>query len=110
MGSALGIRIRDFSPRDLFVGAEGEERYHSTKPQAADTPSSAFKLSSPEKDFLLVWGGGTVSGFFAAQLGKHAGLKVIVVASQVSDEKEGSPGRTADLLLDLIQSVPRSTL
>lgn len=94
LGSALGIRIRDFSPRDLFVGAEGEERYHSAEPQATGTPSSDLKLSSPEKEFLLVWGGGTVSGFFAAQLGKHAGLEVIVVASPVSDEPRSFVART----------------
>lgn len=88
LGSALGVQIRDFSPRDLFIGAEGEERYHSTEPQAASTPSSALKLSIPEKQFLLIWGGGTVSGFFAAQLGKQAGLEVIVVASQVSDDEQ----------------------
>lgn len=40
------------------------------------------KASNEEKDYLLVWGGSTVTGQFAIQIGILSGLEVIAVTSE----------------------------
>ncbi|KZT41733.1 oxidoreductase [Sistotremastrum suecicum HHB10207 ss-3] len=103
IGSALGIEFEGFSPRKYAIGADGEELAWSSsvlsediglltdKLQHSAIASTDAKLhdendfepinSSPKEPWLLIWGGGTVSGHFAAQFARLAGLKVIAVAN-----------------------------
>lgn len=70
--SALGTPIREFAPRGLSIGAEGEH------------PDWKLRTAPPsvEGQHLLIWGASTVTGYFAAQFGKLAGLTVIAVADE----------------------------
>lgn len=74
LSSTLGIRIRDFASFELGNGSEGELD-RSTLPPPIE-----------EGEWLLIWGASCVTGFFAAQFARLAGLKVIAV---VCEKKHG---------------------
>lgn len=69
LASAFGIHIRNFAPRDLAVGAEGE-----------DAEYLAHEPSAVPGEWLLIWGASSTTGFFAAQFARLAGMRVIAVA------------------------------
>lgn len=52
-------------------------------PRRTQAASSAASGASEggEKEWILIWGGATVTGYIAAQLAKHAGLGVVAVSS-----------------------------
>ncbi|KAK4057056.1 hypothetical protein OIO90_001956 [Microbotryomycetes sp. JL221] len=79
LGSALGIAIRGFAPRTLAIGAEGESP-EWTKLSGTDSPISTPQVHFGE--YMLIWGGSTVTGFLIAQLAQIAGLQVIAVADE----------------------------
>ena len=54
LGSALGIPIRNFAPRTLAVGAEGESP-EWTKLSGTDSPVTSPQVHYGE--YLLIWGG-----------------------------------------------------
>ncbi|GAA5992984.1 hypothetical protein JCM5350_004307 [Sporobolomyces pararoseus] len=74
LSSTLGIRIRDFASFELGIGSEGELD-RSTLPPPIE-----------QGEWLLIWGASCVTGFFAAQFARLAGLKVIAV---VCEKKHG---------------------
>ncbi|GAA5968803.1 hypothetical protein JCM3765_001270 [Sporobolomyces pararoseus] len=74
LSSTLGIRIRDFASSELGIGSEGELD-HSTLPPPIE-----------KGEWLLIWGASCVTGYFAAQFARLAGLKVIAV---VCERKHG---------------------
>ncbi|GAA5911620.1 zinc-binding alcohol dehydrogenase family protein [Sporobolomyces salmoneus] len=74
LSSALGIKIRDFASSELGIGSEGE------------LDNSTLPPSIKERDYLLVWGASCVTGYFACQFARLAGLKVIAV---VCEKKHG---------------------
>ncbi|KAK4052499.1 hypothetical protein OIV83_002301 [Microbotryomycetes sp. JL201] len=79
LGSALGIAIRGFAPRTWAIGAEGESP-EWIKLSGTDSPISTPQVHLGE--YLLIWGGSTVTGFLIAQLAHIAGLRVIAVADK----------------------------
>lgn len=83
LGSALGISIRGFAPRTLAIGAEGESP-EWTKLSGTDSPISSPQVNYGE--YILIWGGSTVTGFLTAQLAQIAGLQVIAVADKAKHE------------------------
>ncbi|KAM0790565.1 hypothetical protein ACM66B_004434 [Microbotryomycetes sp. NB124-2] len=83
LGSALGIAIRSFAPRTWAIGAEGESP-EWTKLSGTDSPITTPQVHFGE--YLLIWGGSTVTGFLIAQLAHVAGLRVIAVADKSKHE------------------------
>ncbi|KAM0748093.1 GroES-like protein [Meredithblackwellia eburnea MCA 4105] len=70
ISSSLGIPVRGFAPRTLSVGAEGE------------TDNWGDVVTPVKGDWILVWGGGSSTGFIATQLARLAGLRVVAVANK----------------------------
>ncbi|GAA6012170.1 hypothetical protein JCM11491_001772 [Sporobolomyces phaffii] len=70
LSSTLGIRIRNFASSELNSGSEGE-----LDPSLIPPPIA-------KGDWLLIWGASCVTGYFAAQFARLAGLRVVAVACE----------------------------
>ncbi|GAA5933161.1 zinc-binding alcohol dehydrogenase family protein [Sporobolomyces koalae] len=70
LSSALGLTIRNFASFAWNDGSEGELDPATLPPRAE------------RGDYILVWGASCVTGYFACQFARIAGLRVIAVACE----------------------------
>ncbi|GAA5849016.1 hypothetical protein JCM3766R1_005427 [Sporobolomyces carnicolor] len=71
LSSTLGIEIRGFASARLGIGSEGEL-----------DPSTLPSPPAQRGEWILIWGASCVTGYFAAQFARLAGLRVIAVACE----------------------------